>query len=146
MALNFHLLIWRQNITVSNIIPPTWGENFIVSNIYSYPGVRILYHKISTPSLGWEYYIIKHSLLYMGWQYYSIKYSPFLPDDEKVLNVHLLASHWVAQENIPFVVLQDREKGLPFSTNFEETISSFSFAINSNSNHNLMGENKSHNS
>ena len=82
MASNFHFFTWRQNIIVSNISPPPLGENFIVSHIYSSPGVRILYHKILTPSLGWEYYIIKYSLLYMGWQYYSIKYSPLLPDDD----------------------------------------------------------------
>ena len=72
MASNFHLFTWRQIIIVSNISPPPLGENFIVSNIYSSPGVRILYHKILTLSLGCEYYTIKYSLLYMGWQYYSI--------------------------------------------------------------------------
>ena len=63
----FTSLLGDRNIIVSNINPPPLGENFIVSNIYSSPGVRILYHKILTPSLGWEYYIIKYSLLYMGW-------------------------------------------------------------------------------
>ena len=96
MASNFHLFTWRQNIIVSNISPPNLGENFIVSNIYSSLGVRILYHKILTPSLGWEYYIIKYSLLYMGSQYYSIKYSPLLPDDDDGDEKYWMFICWLA--------------------------------------------------
>ena len=65
MASNFHLFTWRQNIIVSNISPPPLGENFIVSNIYSSPGVRILYHKILT--LLWNENIISSHIHSFTW-------------------------------------------------------------------------------
>ena len=147
MASNFHLFTWRQNIIVSNISPPPLGENFIVSNIYSSPGVRILYHEILTPSLWWEYYIIKYSLLYMGWQYYSIKYSPLLPDDDDDdwMFICWLRIEW-HKKNHSYCTSVGQRKGLPFSTNFAESkVSSFSFTIKSNSNHIRMRKNRWHN-
>ena len=67
--------------------------------------VTELYHKILTSSLGWEYYIIKYSLLYMGWQYYSIKYSPLLPDDDDDdwMFICWLRIKW-HKKTIPFVL------------------------------------------